>query len=214
MVKLVKKLNIKRVVIALVLLVVLILIVVFIGSKLINSKDKDKKEENKVEHEIKDYGYVLLENETNIHKEYFKELIKVLNEEEYDEKEYASLVVKLFVTDFYELNSKTTKNDVGGLQYVYDKTHENFVLNAKDTIYKYVENNLDGKRTQKLPSVKSVNIESTDSTTFKYEADGITDDQAYTVKATWEYNEDLGYQKQATFTLMHVDKKLVIVEIK
>ena len=46
MVKLVKKLNTKRVVIALVILVVLILLAVFIGSKLINNKDKDKKEEN------------------------------------------------------------------------------------------------------------------------------------------------------------------------
>lgn len=208
-----KTLNKKRVAICALVLVFVVIIVVVVFAN-INKKKPDDNVDVKVEQEIKDYGYVLLENETTLYKDYFKELIEVLNAKELDEKLYASSVVKLFISDFYELNSKKTKNDIGGLQFVYDVIHDNFVLNAKDTIYKYVENNLNNDRTQKLPSVKTVNIDSVNTTSFTYNASSITDDNAYEVKASWEYNEDLGYQSSATFILMHVDKKLVIVEIK
>ncbi len=209
-----KTLNKKRIAICglAVIFIVIIFVVIFAN---INKKKPDKNNvEAKVEQEIKDYGYVLLDNETSLYKDYFKELIEVLNAKELDEKLYASLVVKLFISDFYDLNSKKTKNDVGGLQFVYDVIHDNFVLNAKDTIYKYVENNLNNDRTQKLPGVKTVNIDSVNTTSFTYKASSITDDNAYEVMASWEYNEDLGYQSSATFILMHVDKRLVIVEIK
>lgn len=209
-----KKLNKKRIIICSAVLILLIAMSVFVVISLKNKKDNKDDNQNKVQDEIKDYGYVLLENETALYKEYFKELIEVLNSENLDEKLYASSVVKLFISDFYDLNSKITKNDVGGLQFIYDKIQDNFVINAKDTIYKYVENNLDGDRTQKLPSVKNVQISSVELTKFTYNTDNITDENAYEVKAIWEYNEDLGYQKEATFTLMHVDKKLVIVELK
>lgn len=209
-----KKLNKKRIALCSIALILLIVVLIFVVINLKNKKDKPDDNQNKVQEEIKDYGYVLLENETNLYKQYFKELIEVLNNEKLDEKSYASSIVKLFISDFYDLNSKITKNDVGGLQFVYEKIQDNFVINAKDTIYKYVENNLSGDRVQKLPGVKSVQISSVESTKFTYNAENITDENAYEVKASWEYNEDLGYQKEATFTLMHVDKKLVIVELK
>lgn len=208
-----KTLNKKRVAICALVLVFVVIIVVVVFAN-INKKKPDDNVDVKVEKEIKDYGYVLLENETTLYKDYFKELIEVLNAKELDEKLYASSVVKLFISDFYELNSKKNKNDIGGLQFVYDVIHDNFVLNAKDTIYKYVENDLNNDRTQKLPSVKTVNIDSVNTTNFTYNASSITDNNAYEVKASWEYNEDLGYQSSATFILMHVDKKIVIVEIK
>ena len=208
-----KTLNKKRVAICALVLVFVVIIVVVVFAN-INKKKPDDNVDVKVEKEIKDYGYVLLENETTLYKDYFKELIEVLNAKELDEKLYASSVVKLFISDFYELNSKKNKNDIGGLQFVYDVIHDNFVLNAKYTIYKYVENDLNNDRTQKLPSVKTVNIDSVNTTNFTYNASSITDNNAYEVKASWEYNEDLGYQSSATFILMHVDKKIVIVEIK
>lgn len=206
--------NKMKLVISVSVILVLAIIIIFIVFKLNNIGKNDENDATKIEQEIKDYGYILLKNETSLYKEYFKELIEILNSEELDEESYASSVVRLFIADFYDLNSKKTKNDVGGLQFIYEPIQENFVINAKDTIYKYVENNLNNDRTQNLPSVKAVNIDSIEATTFTYNASSITDESAYLVKATWEYNEDLGYQTTATFTLMHVDKKLVIVELK
>lgn len=213
-----KRLNKKRIV----LFVILVLILVGVGIVLIpklTKKEKGNDEGNtvKVENEIEAYGYKLIETKSKLYKDYFKDLESVLTikeDEEVDEEKYASVIVKLFVADFYDLNGKTTKNDVGGTQFVYDKALENFLINAKDTIYKYVENNLSGDRTQELPSVLSVTVDSIEKTSFTYNADNITDENAYKVKATIEYESDLGYQKEVTITLAHQDKKLVIVEVK
>lgn len=209
-----KRLNKKRIAIVVILALSVITIGIVFVPKLLKKEVEKPKEEEKIENEISTYGYNLVESKTELYKEYFKELESILKEEEVDEEKYASSVVKLFVADFYDLNSKSSKNDVGGVQFIFDKSQENFLINAKDTIYKYLENNISGDRSQSLPTVKSVVIDSVEKTNFTYNQDSITDESAYKIKATWEYNEDLGYMSEATFILMHQEKKLVIVEIK
>lgn len=172
----------------------------------------DKPEEVKVISKIDDYGYVLNDNETKLHQKYFNQLIDVLNAKETDDEEYAKLVVQLFVSDFYNLDNKPTQNDVGGVQYVYTPAQENMVLKAKDTIYKYIESNLSGKRDQQLPIVTGVTIDDIKTSSFKYGTS--TDQDAYEVSATWTYKEDLGYQDNAKFILIHEDNKLSIAEME
>ena len=213
-----KQLNKKRIVIVGLIIIVLIVAGVIIVPKILKPKKNIEEEKTaKVENEIQEYGYKLIETKPDLYKEYFKELeesLTIKEDEEIDEEKYASAIVKLFVADFYDLNNKKTKNDVGGTQFIFEKSLENFLINAKDTIYKYVENNLADDRTQELPTVSSVTIDKIEKTTFTYNADNITDENAYKIKVTWEYETDLGYQKEATVTLMHQDKKLVIVEVK
>lgn len=183
-----------------------------IGITVIRFWPKAEQQEVKIINRIDEYGYILEENETKIHQKYFEQLIDVLSSEEIDEEAYAELVVKLFISDFYNLDNKVTKNDVGGIQYIHPAAKDNMVLKAKDTIYKYIENNIDNTRTEKLPIVISVEIEGVQVIKFKY-GDKI-DQHAYQVTATWTYKEDLGYQNKAIIKLVHEGQKLCIAELE
>ena len=54
----------------------------------------------------------MTENHTDYYKDLFKELKDLLSKEDYSDSKYAELVSKLFVADFYDLNSKLNKNDI------------------------------------------------------------------------------------------------------
>ncbi len=165
----------------------------------------------KVINHIEEYGYELKDNETKEYKKLFKELKDTLNQEAVDEEAYVSLIAKMFVIDFYSLKDKLTKTDIGGVDFIHKDAYDDFVENAMDTLYKYVESNLYGDRKQELPKVKSVNVDSVTKTSFTYRDK--KDDNAYQVKLSWNYEQELGYQKEATLTFVHEDKVLVLVEL-
>lgn len=172
---------------------------------------KKEIEPPKVVKKIDDFGYELRENESRLYKDLFDKLIEELNKEEIDEEEYAKLVAKLFVVGFYNLDSKTSKNDIGGVQFVHPDIVDNFKENAKDTLYKYVESNIYGDRKQELPVVASIEITNIETKSFKY--NDTTDPKAYKVSLEWTYEKDLGYETKCNLILVHSDKKLVVVEM-
>lgn len=96
--------------------------------------------------------------------------------------------------------------------FVHTDAKNNFLEKAEDTIYKYVENNMYGGRKQDLPTVKEVTIDSVEKKSFTI--DKVTDDKAYQVTASWTYTSENDYQNKATFTFVHEDKKLSLVEMK
>lgn len=149
---------------------------------------------------IEGYGYTLDENDSPYFKNIFKKLKKNLESKEIDEEEYASLLAQLFIIDFYSLDYATNKNDIGGVQFVYADYQEDFVHKAKDTVYKYVENNMYGKRKQELPVVTEVLTEVKQE---KRVFDSITDDKAYVVTIQITYKEDLNYPTESTLVFVH-----------
>lgn len=158
---------------------------------------------------IDGYDYQVDENDSPYFQKLFKDLKKVLSEKQIDEEEYASVIAKLFVTDFYSLNYATSKNDVGGVQFVYKDYQDDFIHKAKDSVYKYVENNLYGKRNQDLPVVSEVTISSITSEAYSYDND-ITDKNAYIVNVDISYEEDLDYPSSATLVIIHRDNVLEV----
>lgn len=166
----------------------------------------------KVINEIDIYNYQLKENSSELYKKLFQELKKILTKEEVDEEAYAKLVAQMFIVDFYTLEDKLTKNEVGGVDLVYSTYKDNFVIKAKDTVYKYIENNIYGDRIQKLPQVSEVNIVSLKQISHTYLSNQ-KDLMAYEINLTWLYKEDLGYAKEATLIIVHEDNKLSIVEM-
>ena len=121
----------------------------------------------------------------------------------------------MFIFDFYSLDNKLAKTDVGGSDFVHADVLTDFLEKAEDTMYKYLESNIYGGRTQKLPTVKKVTIQSVEKTPFTYKDK--TDDEAYVAKLTWEYTDTStsnGYQTEATLTFVHEDKKLSLVELQ
>ena len=191
--------------------IIIVLLLVFVGFKLTSKKSKDKPVV-KVEDSLEEYGYVLNENETKYYKDLFKELKKVLNSDTVDEEKYATLVGQLFLADFYNLDNKITKNDIGGVQFVYTPYQSDFSKFAVESIYHYVENSLYEKRDQELPIVTSVDITDIKQNSFDYQ--GKTDEQAWTLSYKINYEKDLGYQTEGTMTLVHNEKKLEIVDLQ
>lgn len=166
---------------------------------------------------IKGYDYVLYEDSTELYKTLYYELKEVLEAETIDEAKYAEIVSKMFVADFYTLSTKVTNQDVGGLEFIYSNNKENFKLKASDTLYKYIESNVYGDRTQKLPEVSEFVscISKVDGYNYKDEDTDlkIFDTKSYIVNVTWKYKEDLGYQTKATIRLVHEDNVLSIVSV-
>lgn len=173
-------------------------------------KKDDVQENVNVVDSISEYGYNLDDRDTELMKSTYEELKNILNSDEIDYEKYADTLARLFVIDLLTMNNKINKYDVGGTEYVYPDAIENFKLNVEDTIYKHMENNSSGKRKQNLPEVSSIDVLSTEVGEYTI---GDTDTfDAYIVDLAWEYASDLGYDDNATVTLVKMEDKLYVVE--
>lgn len=200
-----------KVILLSVIALVIIAVAGIIIYKVIDNKPAVK--ETKVLKTIDAYGYELKDNKSKQYKELFKELEEILLETEVDEEAYVKKIAELFVYDFYSLNDKTAKTDVGGVDFVQASALENFLVNAEDTYYKYVESNLYGDRKQELPTVNEITIESINPTEYVYNNQKAS---AYEVKLNWTYTEEKysDYQSSATLTFVKEDIKYYLVELQ
>ena len=66
------------------------------------------------------------------------------------------------------IDYKVAKTDVGGVEFISPYVEKNFLENAENTYYKYVESNIYGNRDQSLPRVTKPVVDSIDQVTFKY----------------------------------------------
>jgi len=176
-----------------------------------------KKKEQPVAKEIEvidtidNFDYALNDNETEYYNSVFNELKDLLSGE-YENRDYAILVGKLFLIDFYDLNNKVMKSDVGGTQFVYAPYREDFEKGAMDTVYKSVQSNVYGDRKQELPIVKSV--ENTDLELKLFEYNGDIDYDAYYLNMSITYETDLGYPNEVLLVLIHNGDKLEIAKME
>ena len=200
-----------------ILVIVLILVAIlsfgFVYYK-ITHKESPKIDEVKKEDEIqtKEFDYTLYDNKSDLYKEYFGQLKEELLKDEVNDEEYAKIISKLFVVDFYSLSDKVTSTDVGGLDFIYENIKENFLLKATDTMYKNIQSNVYGDRKQDLPKITGVEVK---TIAPKIVTIGdLTDQNGYTSTVSITYAKDMGYPKEVTLTLVHVLKKLYIVEVK
>ena len=189
---------------------IVIILIAIIGLIVYKTVFNNPQEEVKIIKSIKDYDYNLKENETELYKTEFNELDKILSKKNVDYEEYAKSIAKLFIIDFYTLNNKLSKNDIGGTEFIKEDMRDNFIEEARSTFYKYVEV-IDG-RTQELPEVSNITDVSVEKAEFKY-SDKTIDENAYKVSISWDYVEDLGYEKEASMIIVKQDKKLYIVEM-
>lgn len=205
------RINIKKVIILLLFLLVIGLLVFGI----LKSFKKEKTPDAKVVDKIKNIGYVVNDNDTKYFKQKFKELKELLTSKDIDEEKHAKLISELFIIDFYSLGNKSSKNDVGGVQFVFTDAKKDFIDNARDTMYKLVKNNVDGSKND-LPIVKEVTVDSIEKVSLVDafdNADGKLDlegKEGYKVKLTWTYNKDTKLQKSATLIIMLDGNKLSV----
>lgn len=200
------------------LIIVLITILLVVGITIIAVKVADKQNEPKVKEvkvlkSIKEYGYELKENKPEKYKKMFKELEDILRKEKVSDEEYVKKAAEMFVYDFYSLEDKTAKTDVGGVNFVLPEALPNFLANAEDTYYKYVESNLYGERKQILPIVDTVTLVSTTPTEYVYNTKKYT---AYEIKTTWTYTDTKfsNYQSSATLIFVKDGIKFYLAELQ
>lgn len=198
------------------LIIVVVILLGVLGFAIYKAMNKQESEvkEVKIVSKIKDYGYNLKENKPEEYKKMFKELEEILKADEVDEVAYGKKITEMFIYDFYSLEDKDAKTDVGGVDFVYSGIRENFLQNAENTYYKYVESNIYGNRNQNLPIVKDIEVKSFDKAPFAY--GDKTDENAYTAVVTWDYTETTfsTYQKSATLKFIHDGKILCLVELQ
>ena len=199
-----------------ILIIVVLLLVSSLGFVLYKkySNPKEEVKETKIVNEIKKYGYKLKETKPSKYKEMFKELKKILEADEVDEEAYAKKISEMFIYDFYSLKDKTAKTDIGGVDFVYPEILENFLENAQDTYYKYIENNIYNDRKQSLPVVTNIEVVQAEQKEFEYK--NTKDEKAYYVTMKWDYTDEAfsDYQKEAILVFIHEDEKLHLVELQ
>lgn len=198
-----KRINKVQKALFLIMLIVIVLIGLYAVYTLFFNKDKGNLKEEKT---IK-YGYTLYARDSELYKDIFNNLKTTLDSEEVNYEDYAKYITELFVIDFYSLNNKTSKNDVGGLQYIEPSLQENIKLNATNTIYKYI--NVNNKK--ELPEVTSIELIKIEEVIYKI--NNVSYD-SYLIELSWEYKEDLGYESNGIFNVIKDDNKLYIVEKK
>ena len=206
------KKGVKRTIIALIIIVLLVVCAFLVKNIFF---DKKEVEETKVLKEIDKYGYKLKDNKTSKYKKMFEELNDILTKSEVDEEEYVKKISEMFIYDFYSLKDKASKTDIGGVDFVHKDVLQNFLYNAEDTYYKYVESNIYNNRVQKLPEVGDITITSVQNDTYTISG-GETDEKAFIVKATWEYTDTAfeTYQNTAELVFVHNDIRLDLVELQ
>ena len=203
-----KKISVRKIVIFSIYILFILLII--IGIVKILTKDKPKNVQ--VVDSIDNYGYTLNDNATSYYKQTFNELSNLLSNESIDEKSYAQLVSKLFISDLYTLDNKLNKNDIGGMQFVYKDFVDDFSSYSKSTIYKYVENNMYNDRTQDLPVVTNVIINSVNNDDFKYNDKFF--ENSYYIDLTLEYETDLGYPTNINLVLVKNNNKIEVAKME
>lgn len=198
----------KRILKGLVFAIVIIIIVLLLGHFFKNLSHSKKVN---VIDTVENFDYALEDRDTVLYKNIHQELKANLESDNIDYDKYAEQIAKLFVVDLFTMENKLSTYDVGGVEFIYPNVVDNYKLNVEQTIYKNIESNGDGKRNQTLPIVKSVDIVSNETGTFKYQDKEM---DAYIIELSWDYEKDLGYDKKATVTIVKKDDKLFIVEYK
>ena len=198
-----------------ILMIVIISVAVILGGLLIYQKFFYKETVETpvntvtVTNTIDEYGYTLEDRDTALFEEKFHELETLLNQEEFDQEEYVSLVSQLFIIDFYTIDNKISRYDIGGLEYVYTDAVASLKSVAQNSIYKTVENNLDNTRTQDLPEVASITVDSISD--YEYIMPDESTVSGYRVALSWTYTENLGYDTEGVLVLIPDGNKVGVV---
>lgn len=198
-----KRINKVQKVIGFMMLLLVISMVVYVVLILLPNKKTNMSPDDTIK-----FGYTSYKRDTKLYKDTFDSLGKVLDKEPIDYEEYAKYLSELFIIDFYTLDNKNDKNDIGGIQFIYDDLKDNFIFNASDTVYKYIKNITSSKNRQ-LPVVSKINVSDISENTYKIEN---TEYSSYIVTLDWSYEKDYGYETSTKITLIKKDNKLFIVE--
>lgn len=158
---------------------------------------------------ISKYNYTLDERDSKLMQSKFKELKKVLSNEEINYSEYASLLAQMYIIDLYDLENKINKYDVPCLEYIFSGEHDKFKKMIKNEFYSQLEDNSNNDRKQELPTITSIKVTNIEESSYNT---GKVTYKGYLVKLEWEYDKDLGFDKKSELMLARNENKLYVVK--
>ena len=202
----------KKICLFIILIVLIALIGVFVYLFVKNKNSNESREVIEVVSldTIEGYNYHLNDRDSEVYKKYFYELKTILSDSEnIDFEAYARVLSSMYVIDLYSIYNKLNKYDVTVSDFINPENIDNFRLKVSDTLYKYLEDDTNGKRNQELPKVKEVNVEEVSNKSFKIDE---IEYSGYVVKLSWSYEKDLGYDTEATLDLIKRDNKIYVLK--
>ena len=196
-----------------VIIIIVISLIGFGAYKLLSdTSDEDApKVLKKNEVVISGYGIYIDDSDTDLYREEFNKLRDNIESKKINYDEYAASVAKMFIIDLYTIKNKINKYDIGGVDFVYKSALDNYKDNVTDTIYKYVEDNTNGDRTQQLPVVKNVSVTNVEKSKYKIESEN-KEYNAYKFRLSWSYSINLGYDTSGEVIVINKDNKMYVVE--
>lgn len=203
-----KKKKFNKKIFVLIIIIILLLIAGILWTIFKPDNNKEVSNPVQIKDNMENYDYYLTDNATSYYEELYGELKKILNEDTVDDKDFAEMIAKLFITDVFTLDNKVSSSDIGGLQFIHSKFKDDFINIAKTTLYSSVQNNIYGDRKQKLPIVTNVEIKNSKASTFTYKKNTY---DSYVINASISYKTDLGYPSSYKVTLIKNDKYWQVV---
>ncbi len=219
-----------------IILIVLIILIIlgvggYFGYNYYTSLHTKKKVTIKVLDSIDSYGYSISDRDSELYKEEYEKLKKILNEEVINDKDYAEEVAKMFIIDLYTISTKVNKYDVGGREFFYNTKVDMYDLKVMDTMYANLQDDTYGDRKQELPIVKSIIVKDTTEDVYKFIEDIAVNeandtracregfevssndrskcvkdvDKVYVINLEWEYSKDMGYDKVGSVVVAKED---------
>lgn len=202
----------KKIIIIVIIVILLLAVGGFFGYRYFKNRNTETPTNTiEVLDSITGYDYHLEDRDGQLYKETFFKLKDLLEKSStIDDKQYAEYLATLFLVDFYTLENKISKYDVGSLDFLYPEEREKFQKKAMDTMYKLVLDNATNTRKQELPTVTKVEVDKIENTEYKK---GNQTLPGYLITATLTYQKDLGYDKNVKLTLVKEENKLYVVNV-
>ena len=157
---------------------------------------------------IGEYGYTLDNRDSELFKKEFEELKEILIASEMDYEAYSEKVARMFIIDLYSIESALNKYDIGAISFYHSGKTTMFENKVKDTLYDLVEDDSYDDRTQELPLVKAITTISIEEGTYEIDSEEL---DAYIITLSWEYEKDLGYDKEGTVIVVDDGIKKAVV---
>jgi len=198
----------KKIIITVIVLLIIIIAIVLAFKFFKKEENREVTNKTTVMNSIETYGYTLDDRDSDLYKNKFEQLQKLLETEDYDIEEYISLISEMYIIDFFSLANKVSKYDVGGMEFVHSTAYDSLLAKTLDTLYKYVNDNSYGDRIQELPTVNKVEVIRITKDTYSLNNSNVV---SYKVDLEWNYEKDLGYQKSGTLTFIQEDFKYAVI---
>lgn len=104
--------------------------------------------------------------------------------------QYASTIAQNFVADFFTLSNKTSRNDIGGLQFLADDIFEYFYDYVLNTFYLHLNHHITNFGSDSLPTVGTITVLNSESILYALSIDeypGTEDLPLVQVDLEWTY---------------------------